>query len=65
MGRNLTKEELKRHKEKALAKMEHYIDSLINSPVSKTRGKADKLSYWLEDWSTFLDFESRFSPASL
>lgn len=65
MGRNLTKEELKRHKEKALAKMEHYIDSLINSPVSKTRGKADKLSYWLEDWSTFLDFESRFSPSSL
>ena len=36
MGRNLTKEELKRHKEKALAKMEHYIDSLINSPDSKT-----------------------------
>ena len=65
MGRNLTKEELKRHKEKALAKMEHYIDSLINSPDSKTRGKADKLSYWLEDWSTFLDFESRFSPSSL
>ena len=65
MGRNLTKEELKRHKEKALAKMEHYIDSLINSPDSKTSGKADKLSYWLEDWSTFLDFESRFSPSSL
>ena len=56
MGRNLTKEELKRHKEKALAKMEHCIDSLINSPDSKTSGKADKLSYWLEDWSTFLDF---------
>lgn len=65
MGRNLTKEELKRHKEKALAKMEHYIGSLINSPDSKTSGKADKLSYWLEDWSTFLDFESRFSPSSL
>lgn len=59
------KEELDQHKREALCKLENYIDSLINSPSPKINGKADKLSYWLEDWITFLDFENDFSPSSL
>lgn len=65
MGRNLTKEALENHKENALQKMETYIDSLINDSNPKVNGKADKLSYWLEDWITFLNFEKEFSPSSL
>lgn len=65
MGRNLSQRELLEHKELALKKFEAYIDSLIQHPDAKVRSKADKLSYWLEDWSTFLSFESEFSPNSL
>lgn len=65
MGRDLTKEELTKHKDEALSRIGDYIDSLIVSSDKKIRGKADKLSYWLEDWTTFLDFESYFSPSSL
>lgn len=65
MGRKLTKEELERHKKDALNKMEKYLDSLIDDSDPKANGKADKLSYWLEDWTKFLDFESSFSPSSL
>ena len=45
--------------------MEKYLDSLIDDSDPKANGKADKLSYWLEDWTKFLDFESSFSPSSL
>ena len=65
MGRKLTKEELEKHKKDALNKMEKYLDSLIDDSDPKANGKADKLSYWLEDWTTFLDFEPNFSPSSL
>ena len=65
MGRNLSKDELIQHKDKAIKKLDAYITSLINDTDQKTRGKSDKLSYWLEDWSTFLEFESNFSPNSL
>ena len=65
MSKEKSKEELIHHKEKALKKMETYLDSLITSDDSKKKGKSDKLSYWLEDWTTFLDFEEQFSPMSL
>lgn len=65
MGRDLTKEELMKHKEKALFEIGNYIDTLIESSDRRICGKADKLSYWLEDWTKFLDFESDFSPSSL
>lgn len=41
------------------------MTKLINSSDKKVNAKSDKLSYWLEDWTTFLDFENRFSPSSL
>lgn len=65
MGRDITKTELKQHKEQALLKLSAYMDKLIDSPNTKDSGKADKLSYWLKDWSTFLEFESQFNPKSL
>ena len=65
MARNTTKEELVTHKNSALKSLDAYLKDLINSPDKKTNGKADKLSYWIKDWVTFLNFESKFSPSSL
>lgn len=57
--------ELNNHKNMSIAKLDAYITSLINSNNPKLQSKADKLCYWLSDWTTFLDFEPSFSPASL
>lgn len=65
MGRIISKEQLQQHKEEAIAELSAYLDSLIESQDNKQRSKADKLSYWLKDWTTFLNFESNFSPRSL
>lgn len=65
MSRQKNTNELAQHKAQALQKLENYLDALIASGDSKKMGKADKLSYWLEDWTTFIDFESQFSPKSL
>ena len=65
MGRNLTRVQLQKHKEAALKKLDTYLDSLINSASPQVQSKSDKLSYWLENWVDFLDFEPQFSPSSL
>ena len=65
MGRNLSREELIAHKDEALKSLDTYMMSLIDSHEQKIQNKSDKLSYWIEDWVTFLDFEPRFSSASL
>lgn len=65
MSQLKTKEELGIHKEEAIAALSSYLDNLINSDDNKLKGKADKLSYWLKDWTNFLDFETQFSPQSL
>ena len=65
MARKLNKEELLNHKNNALKKLDTYLTQLIDSPDKKINAKSDKLSYWLEDWTTFLDFESIYSPSSL
>lgn len=65
MSKEKTKEELLFNKEIALSKLSTYLDNLINSENPKLRSKADKIEYWIKDWTTFLDFESTFSPLSL
>ena len=65
MSKEKTKEELISHKSSAIEKLNAYLESLILSDNPKLRSKADKIDYWLEDWTTFLDFESHFSPMSL
>ncbi|WP_317344605.1 type II toxin-antitoxin system PemK/MazF family toxin [Faecalimonas umbilicata] len=65
MGRKISKDDLLVHKEEAILKFSSYLDSLIESDDFKLMGKADKLSYWLKDWSSFLGFESDFSANSL
>lgn len=60
-----SKDKLHEHRTLAIEKLDNYLSALIESDESKMKGKADKLSYWLEDWTTFLDYEPNFSPKSL
>jgi hypothetical protein len=41
------------------------LDELIDNDIETDSGKADKLSYWLEDWVRFLSYEPVFSAKSL
>lgn len=65
MARTITKEELIAHKDTAINLLDQYLTSLINHSNPKIQSKADKLSYWLEDWVRFLEYEPQFSPRSL
>ena len=65
MSRQKSITELKAHQENAMEKVNQYIDGMIASGNEKNQGKADKLCYWLEDWTNFLNFETSFSPLSL
>ena len=60
MGRKISQEALRKHKEESLKTLETSIDSLINDENPKIQSKADKLSFWLEHWTTFLSFGSNF-----
>ena len=53
-----------KHKQDALKALEDYIDSLISSAESADNGKADKLCYWLEDYTRFLRKENNFKATS-
>ena len=65
MGRNITKDQLIKHKDHAIQKLDQYLTSLLNDDNPTKHGKADKLSYWLEDWIRFLSQEDDFSPRKL
>lgn len=65
MARTIIKDELISHKNSALSALDSYLSSLIENSNPKMQSKSDKLSYWLEDWTTFLEFEQHFSPSSL
>lgn len=65
MSKTKTKEELTKHKEDSIKFLSDYLDSLIDSDDSKLLGKVDKLSYWIKDWTTFLNYETEFKPSSL
>lgn len=60
-----SKQELTDHKDIAIKKLENYINTLIQSNNTSLNGKADKLSYWIEDYVNFLEFEPIFTPSSL
>ena len=60
-----TPEDLKNHKSNSISTLDAYLDRLIDNESDKDSGKADKLSYWIEDWVKFLDYEPQFSSKSL
>lgn len=65
MSKAKTVQELVQHKTASICKIDKYIDDLINSGKDKEQSKADKISYWIEDWTTFLQTETQFNPMNL
>lgn len=65
MSKTKTKEELIKHKNDTIRKLDSFINSLIESEEPESSGRADKICYWLNDWTKFIDFERTFSPFSL
>ncbi len=63
MSVHKSKKELDIHKEEALKTLNNYIDKLITSEDEKLQDKADKISYWFEDYAKFLDFETSFDTS--
>lgn len=51
------------HKDNALQKLNTLLLKYINN--SETVSKSDKLSYWIEDYCRYLDFEDKFNPKFL
>lgn len=62
MSRNYN--DLIHHKNHALNILGLYMDSLL-AGATVEQAKADKLAYWLEDWTRFLSFENHFNSRSL
>lgn len=60
MSKIKTDQELIQHKQQAFNKLENYLTSLIQSKNSDNKSKADKILYWIETYTTFLDYEKKF-----
>lgn len=65
MGRKVTKDELIKHKNQSLCKLDEYLTNLATDSDLKNQGRADKLSYWISDWTKFLEYEPHFKASSL
>lgn len=63
MSKNKTDLELIEHKQNAVNEVDDFLNSLISSESPIDKSKADKLSYWLEDYIRFLRIESEISSA--
>ncbi len=57
MSKSKSTKELNEHKEQAINSISSYLDALIQSENIRIKGKADKLSYWFEDYINFLSYE--------
>lgn len=65
MSKQKTHAELSAHKTTSIKKVDEYLGKLINSSDLKAQSKGDKLCYWLEDYTKFLDYEPAFDPSNL
>lgn len=57
-----SQQEIIQHKDDALKKLDLLLTTQINNSEEK---KADLLSYWIEDYCSYLSFEDKFNPAML
>ena len=57
--------EVEQHKSDSLHDLDVLIQTMISSGDKKELSRADKLCYWLSDWSTLLNYEHSFTPTSL
>lgn len=58
----LNKDDVIKNKKIAIKKINNLLESFINSPSGDKLKKANLLSYWLQDYAGFIDFENNFDP---
>ena len=59
MSKKLSKKEALNFKNEMLAQFDDYLTGLIEG---EQKAKAEKISYWILDWMTYLEREENFSP---
>lgn len=62
MSFSKTKQDILQHKDNALKKLDLLLSDCIENSNEK---KADLLSYWIEDYCSYIGFEKQFNPAML
>lgn len=62
MSKNLTKDIVICHKKQAIKKLNNLLEMYINSSDEKSLKKADLLSYWLENFTDYIRYETNFNP---
>lgn len=63
MSKNpLNKDDVIKNKKTAIKKINNLLESFINSPSGDKLKKANILSYWLQDYASFIEFENNFDP---
>ena len=65
MGKQITDEELIKHKKSAIKKVNNVLEVFLNSHNPKHKKKADLISYWLESYSQYLLNEEKFDYTTI
>lgn len=62
MSKPLNKKNVLQNKKDAISKLDKFLDKYINNPTEEHIKKADLISYWLKDYTRYIEFEERFDP---
>lgn len=65
MSKSFTKEEVILHKKQAIKTINNLLEMYINSSDEKHLKKANLISYWLENFSSYIKNENNFNPQEL
>lgn len=65
MRKELTEEDVIKHKKNAIRKINNLIEGYIKTHDKELLKKADLISYWLESFSLYIGYEDSFDPARL
>ena len=62
MKDSLNNESVISNKKDAIRKLNRLLEGYINDPSGKHLKKANLISYWLKDYTRYLNFEEKFNP---
>ena len=65
MSRRITKEDVIQNKKRAIRSLNNMLERLINDSSDKHLKKANLVSYWIQDYVRFIQFEDSFDPTRL
>ncbi len=62
MAKNKSKKEVKSHISQSIENLQEYLNALTDIKSREATSQADKLAYWIEDYTRFLSKEKTFNP---